>query len=41
MFIISSNLKLIKKINAAIVKLIKARALIILLADKEDIVQGF
>jgi len=41
MFIISSNLKLIKKINAAIVKLIKAWALIILLADKEDIVQGF
>ncbi len=41
MFIISSDLELVEKIDATIVKLIKARALIVLFVDKEDIVQGF
>jgi hypothetical protein len=38
MFIISSNLELVEKIDVVIVKLIKARALIVLFVDKEDIV---
>jgi len=41
MFIISSDLKLAKKIDLIIVKLIKVRALIILFANKEDTVHRF
>jgi hypothetical protein len=40
-FIISSNLELTEKIDLIIVKLIKARALIVLFIDKEDIIRGF
>jgi hypothetical protein len=41
MFIISGDLELIEKIDLVIVKLIKARALIVLFANKEDIMRGF
>jgi hypothetical protein len=41
MFIIDDDLKLTKKINAVIVKLIKTKALIVLFINKEDIIQGF
>jgi hypothetical protein len=41
MFIVSGDLELAKKINLVIVKLIKARALIVLFANKEDIIRGF
>ena len=40
-FIVGDDLKLIEKIDAAIIKLIKARALMISFIDKEDIMQGF
>jgi hypothetical protein len=40
-FIISGDLELIEKIDLIIVKLIKARALIVLFIDKEDIMCGF
>jgi hypothetical protein len=41
MFIISSDLELVEKIDLIIVKLIKARALIVLFIDKEDIIYRF
>jgi hypothetical protein len=41
MFIVSGDLELAKKINLIIVKLIKARALIVLFANKEDIIYRF
>jgi hypothetical protein len=41
MFIVSGDLKLAKKINPAIVKLIEARAPIVSFANKEDIIRGF
>jgi len=40
-FIVSGDPELAEKIDPAIVKLIKARAPIILFIDKEDIVHGF
>jgi hypothetical protein len=41
MFIISRDLELAEKIDLVIVKLIKAKALIISFTDKEDIIYRF
>jgi hypothetical protein len=41
MFIVSGDLELVEKIDLAIVKLIEARAPIVLFANKEDIIYGF
>lgn len=41
MFIVGGDLELVEKIDPAIVKLIEARAPIVLFIDKEDIIRRF